>query len=315
MIPAYDAYLTPARPTNQIVRLVLGVALILAVYIAWMTLMGAALGVLPVLGQIVAWVQGSGNTDWVVSALDLLIERLTWIGEAAEPWALIWLLATFLGAWFGVALTMRIFHRRRARDLFGRAPVVLRDFTLGAGMMVVLGGGIALALIPVMPRIELATDPKVWLMFLPLALVGILIQTGAEELVFRGYIQGQLAARFASPLVWMTVPTLLFAFAHYSPDQMGENTWLVVIATGLFGLAASDLTARSGSLGLGWGLHFANNVLAILVISVMGGLDGLALFAVPQGPATDALLTPLMMADIAVMVIVWMSCRLWLRRR
>lgn len=315
MNPLYDAYLSPARPTNQLWRLGLGTAIIFAVYIAWMMVMGLALGLYPVFGQIVSWISGNGSTDWVMAALDTLIARLEWLGTGGEPWSLVWLLATFLGAWFGVSLAMRILHKRRARDVFGRAPVVLRDFMLGIGMMVVLGGGIAVMLIPVMPRIELATDPQVWLMFLPLALLGILIQTGAEELVFRGYLQGQLAARFASPLIWLTIPTVLFGFAHYSPEQMGENTWLVVAATGLFGLVAADLTARTGSLGLAWGLHFANNVLAILVISVMGGLDGLALFSVQQGPETQALLRPLMLADMAVLVIVWMVCRLWLRRR
>tara|TARA_R110002074_G_scaffold48147_2_gene123258 strand:- start:2336 stop:3280 length:945 start_codon:yes stop_codon:yes gene_type:complete len=314
MTPAYDAYLAPARSTSQPIRLAVGLGLILAVYTAWMTLLGALLGLFAVRGQIVAWAQG-GDSGWMATALDILSERLDWIGAGADPWALIWLLASFLGGWFGVSLAMRILHRRRGRDLLGRAPVVLRDFALGAGMMAVLGGAMGLVLIPALPRIDLATEPRVWLMFLPLALVGILIQAGAEELVFRGYLQGQLAARFASPLVWLGVPTAVFGFAHFAPGAMGANTWLVVFAAGVFGLVVSDLTARTGSLGLAWGLHFANNVLALLVISVTGGLSGLALFSVPQGPEMAALLRPLILADIAVLVIVWMACRLWLRRR
>lgn len=295
MTPQYAAYLAPARATNQIWRLILGLMLIVGLYVAWMV--------------------GMGGVMWLIAGLDGFEAQLARIGSGAEPWSLILLLATFLGGWLGVGVTLRVFHKRTLRSLLGRPPVVLRDFLLGVTMMALVGGGIALAMTPMMPGFTIATDPQVWLWFLPLALLGILIQTGAEELVFRGYIQGQLAARFASPLIWMTVPTILFGLAHYSPQEMGTNAWIVVATTGLFGLATSDLTARTGSLGLAWGLHFANNVLAILIVSVMGGLDGLALFHFPDPDTAQNLLRPLLYSDMALMALVWGTCRLWLRRR
>lgn len=295
MTPQYLAYLAPARATSQVWRLVLGAMLITGVYVAWMIGMGA-----------VFWLgAGMANFD----------RQMSRIGGGADPWSLILLLATFLGAWLGAAITLRVLHGRRLRTLFGRPAVVLRDFVLGVAMMVVIGGGLALVLAPFMPGLERATPADVWLRFLPLALLGILIQTGAEELVFRGYVQGQLAARFRSPVIWLTVPTILFGLAHYAPEETGANAWIVVASTGLFGLVASDLTARTGSLGLAWGLHFANNVLAILVISVMGGLDGLALLHLPVAASSDAVLRPLLLSDMVLMALVWLGCRLWLRRR
>lgn len=295
MTPQYAAYLLPVRATNQIWRLLLGLMLIVGIYVAWMV--------------------GMGGVLWLHAGLNGFERQLARIGSGSDPWSLILLLTTFLGAWLGVAVTLRLFHGRRLRSLFGRAPVVLRDFVLGVGMMAVVGGGMALMLAPMVPGLQLATAPDVWLRFLPLALLGILIQTGAEELVFRGYIQGQLASRFATPLIYLTVPTLLFGFAHYSPEELGINAWIVVASTGLFGLVASDLTARTGSLGLAWGLHFTNNVLAILVISVMGGLDGLALLHLPAAEATGQMLRPLLLSDMVSMIVVWGACRLWLRRR
>lgn len=295
MTPQYAAYIAPARATNQLWRLVLGLMLIVGLYVAWMV--------------------GMGVVMWLIAGLDGFEAQLARIGNGSEPWSLILLLTTFLGGWLGVAVTLRIFHKRRLRSLLGRAPVVLRDFVLGVALMAVVGGGLTLAMTPFLPELEIATAPDLWLRFLPLALLGILIQTGAEELVFRGYIQGQLAARFASPLIYMTVPTILFGLAHYSPQEMGANVWIVVATTGLFGLATSDLTARTGSLGLAWGLHFANNVLAILIISVMGGLDGLALLHFPDAETVERLMRPLLFADMALMVLVWIACRLWLRRR
>jgi membrane protease YdiL (CAAX protease family) len=210
-------------------------------------------------------------------------------------------------------VAVRLVHGRGWRSLFGHPPRVLADFGLGAAAMLGVGGGLGLLALPFLPGLEPALPGGQWLALLPLAVAALLIQTGAEELVFRGYLQQQLAARFARPLVWMLLPSALFGLAHYAPDQAGHSAWLVVAATGLFGLIAADLTARSGSLGLAWGLHFANNVLAILVISAMPGLDGLALFRL--GEDAGALMVPLLGFDMALMVAVWGACRLWLRRR
>ncbi|MFN4101862.1 MAG: lysostaphin resistance A-like protein, partial [Pararhodobacter sp.] len=236
------------------------------------------------------------------------------IAGGADPWSLILLLSTFLGAWLGTWVTMRFLHRRRMRSLLGRAPLVLRDFVIGVLAMVIIGGGLTLAMAPMLPELQLTGDTGLWLAFLPLALFCVLIQTGAEEIVFRGYLQSQLAARFARPLIYLTVPSILFGFAHYNAAELGANAWLVVAATALFGLIASDLTQRTGALGFAWGLHFANNVLAILIVSVAGGLDGLALLQ-PVEPTGEGLLRPLLIADMLLMVAVWAACRLWIRRR
>jgi membrane protease YdiL (CAAX protease family) len=112
-----------------------------------------------------------------------------------------------------------------------------------------------------LPNIELS----LWLSFLPLALVGVLIQTGAEEVLFRGYMQQQLAARFSSPMMWMVLPSAIFAALHYQPEIMGDNTWLMMAAVFVFAVLAADLTAVTGNIGAAWAMHFVNNALAILV--------------------------------------------------
>lgn len=295
MSPAWQAQRLAARPTAQLWRIVLGLLVIGTTYFLWMVATGIALWLL----------MGSAGFE----------AELARIGAGADPGALVLLLSTFLGGWLGVWLALRLLHRRPLGAALGRAPVVLRDFVVGVAAMVLVGGGLTLAMAPMLPTLVLTPDPAAWLRFLPLALLGVLIQTGAEEAVFRGYLQQHLAARFASPLVWLGGPTILFGLAHFNPEGAGGNVWLVVAATGLFGLIAGDLTARSGALGLAWGLHFANNVLALLVVSVSGSLDGMALLQLPEGALPDALLRPLLLADMALMVAVWGACRLWLRRR
>ena len=120
-----------------------------------------------------------------------------------------------------------------------------------------------------------------------------LIQTGAEELFYRGYIQQQLAARFNQTWVWMVVPSLLFALAHYSPSSPPTEAAQYVIWSFLFGLAAADLTARSGTLGPAIAFHLVNNALAFLLYGDAGGLDsGLSLFLFPTDQTLDHLLPP-----------------------
>ncbi len=295
MTPAFQVFIAPARAYPQLWRVVLGLALIAGVYVGWMGLMGLGL--------------------WLATGGDGLEGRMAALAAGATPWSLILLLATFPGMGFGVWAAARLLHGRGWRSLFGRPALVLRDFVLGVAVMAVLGGGLGLALLPFAPAMEPATPSAVWLAFLPLALVGIAVQTGAEELVFRGYLQQQLAARFASQLAWMVVPSLLFGLAHYAPEEMGAHAWMVVAATGFFGLIAADLTARTGALGLAWGLHFANNVLAILVVSSMAGLDGLALFRLSEDAVSGTGLGGLILADMVLMGLVWGACVLWLRRR
>lgn len=294
MLLAYEPLVAPARARAELWRSLLGLGVIASVYFLWMIGMGGAL--------------------WLAGGMARFEAQLVRIGTGGDPWSLILLLSTFLGAWFGTWLTMRVLHRRRMRSLLGRAPLVLRDFVVGVLVMVVVGGGLTLLMAPILPELRLTEDPRLWLAFLPLGLLGVLIQTGAEELVFRGYLQSQLAARFGRPVIYLTLPSLLFGFAHFSPEEMGGNVWLVVAATALFGLIAADLTQRTGALGFAWGLHFANNVLAILILSVAGGLDGLALLH-PVTPTEEGLLRNLLIADMLLMLAVWAVCRLWIRRR
>jgi uncharacterized protein len=294
MTTAFARFTAPARRRPELWRLILGLGVIAACYFGWIAAMGGLLWLIAGPGRIEAGLRG--------------------VGPGGDPWSVIGLLFTFLGPWIGVWAAVRLLHGRSLGSVIGRAPVVLRDFAAGLGVTAVVAVA-GLLLLPFAPPLEPATPAAIWLAFLPLALFGLLIQTGAEELVFRGYMQQQLAARFATPLAWMVLPAALFGLAHYAPGVGPVTPWLVVAVTGFFGLIAADLTARSGTIGLAWGLHFANNFLAVLVVSAMAGLDGLALFRVTD-PAGGALgLDALLLADMALMALVWALARLWLRHR
>lgn len=160
-----------------------------------------------------------------------------------------------------------------------------------------------------------------WLGLLPFALLALLIQTGAEEMFYRGYIQQQIAARFPDPRIWMVVPNLLFAWVHWESGGQWVANWQYVIWAFAFGLACSDLTARSGSLYPAIGLHLANNAYAFLFFADLDGFDsGLALFLYPAAPLTQPvtadgpIVTLALLVELSLIGLAWLATRLAIRR-
>ena len=290
----FDRYVAPARLRPQVWRLVLGLVLILAIYILWMGAMAGIIGLS----------LGANRLEQALGA----------VGTGSTPSSLILLLLTFVGMALGAFAATRWLHKRAVATLFGPRAIVLRDFALGFGIFaaVALPGIVWFLGAQDLTR---GVAWPVWLMFLPLALVGLLIQTGAEEVVFRGYMQQQLAARFASRWIWMVLPSVVFGLVHYAPEEMGGSVWMIVFVTGFFGLLMADLTARSGSIGMAWGLHFANNMFAILLFTTGEALDGLALYRLPFSVKDTEAILPLLAIDLLGMLLVWAICRRALRGR
>ncbi len=272
-----------------------------------------------VLGLLLALVVYAFATVILFSGIWLargLPQNLVWIEdllEADTPGKLLILLATFLGMALGPFAAAAMLHERSPASLFGRAPVVLRDFSIA---MVGAGTILGLSLIPwfwlndAVPGISF----DIWIYLLPIALIGILVQTGAEEILFRGYIQQQLAVRFRSPLIWALLPSILFGFAHFDVTSAGDNAILVVVSAGLFGLLAADLTARTGSIGAAWGFHFANNTLALLIVSTEGTLTGLALYKTPYDISDPDAIRSAIPLDLAMLILIWFVLRRLLAR-
>ena len=215
-------------------------------------------------------------------------------------------------AWLvAIWITLHWVHNRRFTPLLG--PNVLFHFRRVLLALVVLN----LALVVLPPWDLLADtvpglDASRWVALLPISLLAVLVQVSAEELLFRGYLQQQLAARVRSPLVWMGVPSLLFAVAHYDA-AMGSNAWLIVIWAAMFACLMADITARTGSLGAAIAIHFVNNTLGILLISPPDYLSGLALYTYTFAMTDEAVVRSLLPIDFALMIVSWLAARLALR--
>ncbi|SDY34392.1 hypothetical protein SAMN05444004_101193 [Jannaschia faecimaris] len=287
----FDRFVAPARDKPQLWRTFVGMALIALGYVLGFVLVIIALFL----------TLGPGESQ----------AYLATFATGGTPTLVVLFLSMFTLPFISAMVAVRLLHKRASRSLFG--PHLIRDFitaiAIAASIYAVLSLILPLPFTPV-PNAPLS----LFLSFLPIALVAILIQTGAEELAFRGYLQQQLAARFQSPLVWMLIPSLAFGALHLDPTAGVDKAWIILPPT-LFGLIAADLTRVTGSIGLAWGLHFLNNCSAILLMSLKGNLSGLALYTTPFGAEDLSLWDPLVWQEMAITVIVWACVRLWVVRR
>ncbi len=215
-------------------------------------------------------------------------------GMAAEvalgrhPLGVLAFLASFLGGHVVLWLVVRLLHRRPWRSLLGPAGApVGRHFLIGVFVALVLAlapmllAPLEARLFPVeevVPR--LARPPAEWALWALAAIPLILVQTSAEELLFRGYLLQQLGARFGRFWAWALLPSALFGALHWAGPMLGPNAWLYVLHTFVTGTMLAVVTRRTGDLGAALGLHFANNLVGFLFIAPAGFHDGLALLVV-----------------------------------
>ncbi|MFZ7093027.1 lysostaphin resistance A-like protein [Primorskyibacter sp. 2E233] len=251
----------------------------------------------------------------VVLPQSAYFELVSGVESTATATGLLVLLILMGAMGVGAMVAAELVHQRSAASLFGPWRAFLRQFLQVFAALAVLT--VMIAILPPwgLPEGTMAAMPMGdWLRLLPLTLAGLLIQTGSEELLFRGYIQSQLAARFSQPGVWLVLPSAMFAALHYAPAIYGSNAGLVVLWAFVFGLAAADLTARSGTLGPAIALHLVNNFTAMAIVSLQGEMSGLALYHLPFGPENTDTLRSLLPIDLGTIAVSWLAARIALRR-
>lgn len=228
--------------------------------------------------------------------------------DALSPRAvLIVYLWSFAALAVGLGLAARVVQGRPAASLIGPGGFRLRPFAVGAAVVGLAALPSLVLLVTGAPSTRMRSLAD-WAAWLPLVAPAVLIQTAAEEIAFRGYLLQSLAARFRSPLVWWLLPSLMFGALHWNPAELGGNAALGVLATAVVGLALADVTAWSGNLSAAIGLHFTNNVLALLVVASPGPIAGLALFVTDADP-TGTAMRGLILTDLAATLILWVGWR------
>lgn len=290
MTNRWHPMLDDARRAPALWRLILGIATVFAVMSLWIFGLFALRSLLPIGGNCMSGTQGYGfNAQTPLdAALYLLFVAGLGIGTLCASW---------------------IWQRRSPRSLIGRGARTFRHAAIAGSIAFGVLGLISLLALPFTEAPARNLNLSTWLIWLPVGLAALILQTGGEEVFFRGYLQSQLAARFGSTTVAAVAPSILFGFAHYVPFIPPEAALIYVAIAALFGILAADLTIRTGSLGAAWGFHLANNTLAVLFIAPSGTVTGLALWRTGYDLTAYLEISPAIAFEVLVILGSWLLIR------
>ncbi|MGR3634691.1 MAG: CPBP family intramembrane glutamic endopeptidase [Shimia sp.] len=288
---AFDALVAPARARRGLLRLGTGVVIIIALYLAfllmWVVFTASVLPVEPDIGAILR-----GGT-----VLNMAI-----------------LMSGFGTLILALKMVIGLLHKRDLASLVGSKALAMAQAWRVGKYCLLLAAVLFLIPFPGDGAVTQVMPLGTWVALLPLSLVLLAIQCSAEELVFRGYLQSQLAAESRSPLVWMGVPSVLFGLLHYSPEIYGDTAVLVALWATVFGAMMADITARAGTLGPAIAIHMLNNFMSLCVVGFKDELGGLALYHLPYGPGNAEVMGAMMPFEFLSMVCLWLTARIALRR-
>ncbi|MCI4662585.1 MAG: CPBP family intramembrane metalloprotease [Neomegalonema sp.] len=188
------------------------------------------------------------------------------------------------------ALLARLLHRRKALSLFTSPGARFwRGTALGAlSALIFFGAPALLDLLIHGPGEGLEVQPLIAgaALYMPLLALAVIFQASSEEVMFRGYLLQQIAARWPNPIAWAVLPSLGFGLMHIDPYMPATDNLFYIASTLIFGLTASYATWRTGALGLAIGMHVTGNWMAFLWIGEAGDPgSSLALYLAP--PAYD----------------------------
>lgn len=166
--------------------------------------------------------------------------------------------ASFGAVMVSLALAAAVVHSKRPADLLGQWR--WRHFALALGAWLLVQLALTLIDFLIAPKGFALTAGRGTLSLAEVALVGIVVQTFAEEYVFRGYLTQGLLLLFKKPLPAAVASGLLFGSLHISNGTPQALNAIV------FGIVCSLIAIRTGGIALTYGLHLANNYFGAVVV-------------------------------------------------
>jgi uncharacterized protein len=114
---------------------------------------------------------------------------------------------------------------------------------------------------------EFRLKPERFLVFAPIALILIPIQTTAEELLFRGYLLQCMALLTRRRVTLVLASGVLFMLPHLANPEMSTGFWTMAFYYLLVGAILTIITLKSNSLEMAMGIHAAVNLFAALIVN------------------------------------------------
>jgi membrane protease YdiL (CAAX protease family) len=166
---------------------------------------------------------------------------------------------SFLLLVVGLASAAWLIQKKSPLDIIGNWRWSL--FGLGLAGWAVAQGLAELADYVISPGAFRLTASSATLTLAAVSVPALVIQTFAEEFIFRGYITQGLLLALRRPWPTAIVSGLLFGAAHWA-NGVPQTANAV-----MFGVAAAYIAIRTGGLAATFGIHLANNVLGAVAFA------------------------------------------------
>lgn len=167
-------------------------------------------------------------------------------------------------------LLIKGFHRRNYKDVInGGRPIRWNRIWLGVIVWGVLAGGYMVIDFLINPdNFEVRFNAA---SFIPLVFISVLlipIQSGTEELFFRGYLAQGVAGRTRSRWLTVLIPAVIFALIHsFNPEVKEFGFWTSMPGYLTIGLVFGITTVMDDGIEIAIGAHSINNVLSSIFVT------------------------------------------------
>ena len=155
-------------------------------------------------------------------------------------------------------------------------------------------------------------DLSVYLPFFITAIFVFLIQTSAEEVVFRGYYMQAVRRFTASPILMIGLSAAAFASVHRLNLESFGWPWYGILVWFFDGCMLGWLAYRTRSLWMSIGWHWVNNFMLITMINESGRdvVQGMTILTADKLPSLEfILLNKIIIYPLLALVVHWMMNR------
>ncbi len=238
--------------------------------------------------RVFAWISGFFMVVSAICAVilypffsnaELNAAFLPLIGESPIAYAL--MLLTFPAFLVGLYLAQKFVHRRTITSLHTAAKNVNWKRILFAIALtwVVLGSATLLMHVTGVSTVKLIFDPRAFFGFAIATLLFIPLQSGTEEIIFRGYLNQAFGHFIDNKWIVFIITSVMFAAMHLSnPESVagaekgGIVHLLVMSQYFLFGFILSVIVYFEGGLEAAIGVHAGNNMFAAMFVNYEGSV-------------------------------------------
>lgn len=314
MMAMFEQMQAGAAPSSALVSALTAASYALPVFVIILYLMRAQFSsglrkIAMALAGLMALISFAGIVVQMANQPDGANEMLAaFIPKSAGVYA--FMLLTFPPLVFGLWLALKVIHKRGFKTMMTAHTHFRwkRVFQSMAVFWVIAGALTVLAHVMGFNTVEGVFDGSKFFLYAAISLCLIPLQSAAEEIMLRGYMNQGLGKYIRNPWIVFFITSAMFASLHLGNPEAAEgaaNGKLLITMSGyfMFGMFACVLTYIDGGLESAIGVHAANNLYA----SVLLGYDNSALptptvFKTGLNADTDLIFTMLTLALVCLVL-------------